>query len=61
MPRRVVQFSTGQPIPEGATYLATLKQIQEERVVLGSDKRYSTWEPCWIAWHYFLIEEANDA
>lgn len=48
--KKVFKFATGQPIPEGAVYLNTIKQ---------------TWLPvkdglfqrCWLVWHYFLVEE----
>ena len=56
--KKVWKFATGQPIPEGAVYLATIKQTEQELFDSSDEKptanRY--WERCWFVWHYFLVE-----
>ena len=46
--KRVLKYGTGQPIPEGAIYLHTLKNGRMGGMT-DRDKDY--------VWHYFLVEE----
>lgn len=56
--KRVHKFATGQPIPEGAVYLSTVTQTSFEAPgsTVLSEKR---WLPCWLVWHYFLVEVSS--
>ena len=47
---KVFKYATGQEVPEGAVYLKTLKQT--EIISEETKKAY----PCWLVWHYFLVE-----
>ncbi len=49
-PTRVVRkFATGDTIPPGAVYLSTVTQT-------SMTNPHGVWIPCWLVWHYFLIE-----
>ena len=49
--KKVWKFATGQPIPEGAVYLNTIAQTQ---LIHPGEQEWSS--PCWLVWHYFLVE-----
>lgn len=61
--KRIYKYATGDSPPEGAVYLSTVTQtrIVERRYSDTHQRDYNTeGEPCWLAWHYFLVEEANE-
>jgi hypothetical protein len=43
--RKVLKYGTGQPVPEGAVYLCTIKN---GKMTTHTDMEY--------VWHYFLVE-----
>jgi len=47
--KKVFKYGTGQPIPEGAVYLNTVKQTE-----IGNG--HGEMMKCWLVWHYFLVE-----
>lgn len=47
--KKIYKYPTGATIPEGAIYLSTVTQTIGE----GESK---DWIPCWLVWHYFLVE-----
>ena len=48
--KKILKYPTGATIPEGAIYLSTVTQTS-----IG-DEQYNHWNPCWLVWHYFLVE-----
>jgi hypothetical protein len=48
--KKVFKYGTGEEIPEGATYLKTIKQTKIY------DNKEKGWMDCWLVWHYFLVE-----
>lgn len=55
--KRIYKYSTGEFIPEGAVYLTSLAQTNQL-----VQREYSTMnEPCWLVWHYFLVEVEEDS
>lgn len=53
--RRVYKYGTGQVIPDGAKYLNTVTQTSVG-ITQGPDgSRFTTWEPCWLVWHYYEV------
>lgn len=56
--KRVYKFATGQPIPDGAVYLSTVTQtsVYVEGTQPPKEPYPPHWEPCWLVWHYFLVE-----
>ena len=57
--RRVYKYATGQDIPEGAIYLSTIKQTSAKVDVPDRVQR-TEWVPCWLVWHYFLVDDATE-
>ena len=59
--RRIYKYATGEEIPEGAVYVATVTQTRVERCmeVVRNGLTFPTvqWSDCWLVWHYFLIED----
>ena len=53
--KRIFKYPTGATIPKGAIYLSTVTQVSQE--VQRSDMLNPTWIPCWLVWHYFLVED----
>lgn len=64
--KRIYKYATGDSPPDGSVYLSTVTQTSIEvetpiydqinpRVRRGIDR---SWEPCWLVWHYFLVEES---
>ena len=53
--KRIFKYATGDSPPEGAIYLETVTQTQIE-VTPGM----RNWIPCWLVWHYFLVEVDNN-
>lgn len=53
--KKVLKFGTGQKIPEGAVYLCTKVQLKIENSII-TDGTEDEWLPCWLVWHYFLVE-----
>lgn len=51
MTKRIYKYGTGQDPPEGAVYLNTVTQT---KIQDGAE-----WRPCWLVWHYFLVEVNN--
>ena len=47
--KKVYKYGTGHPIPKGAVYLCTKVQ---RKIDVGRDAL----KPCWLVWHYFLVE-----
>lgn len=56
--RKVFKYATGQPIPEGAIYLSTVTQTERESGNRAGGGK--VWEKCWLVWHYFLVEVAEE-
>lgn len=66
--RKIYKYPTGAEIPKGAVYLSTVTQTSAEVQNDGTipcrchdDPRCSEapktgWVPCWLVWHYFLVE-----
>lgn len=53
--KRVYKYGTGEPIPKGAVYLNTVAQTAiPDSVELGAARNPPI--PCWLVWHYFLVE-----
>ena len=48
--KKVYKYEAGEKIPEKAIYLNTVTQTK--RCGVNGD-----WYPCWLVWHYFLVEE----
>lgn len=48
--KKILKYSTGQEIPEGAVYLNTVVQSKER------SEHNSVWYDCFLVWHYFLVE-----
>lgn len=75
MSRRIYKYGTGQRIPEGAKYLSTVTQTQtfvpavQYTTSGGQDSgmepvthtEESRWIPCWLVWHYFLVEVPDES
>lgn len=60
MSKVVHKFATGQPIPDGAVYLNTVTQTSiETQRTDGFGDRMPYWNPCWLVWHYFLVEASS--
>lgn len=62
--KRIYKYATGDSPPEGAIYLSTVTQTSVEgrkaiRGSMGIDEYMSEWEPCWLVWHYFLVEVSS--
>ena len=53
--KRIFKYPTGCQIPEGAVYLSTITQTQEYQ----SRSFGGEWQPCYLVWHYFLVETAD--
>jgi len=51
---KVYKYATGVEVPEDATYLKTVTQTS----VL--DELNNVWVPCWLVWHYFLVEVEDE-
>ena len=51
--KKVFKFATGQEIPKGGIYLNTIKQTE----MIGIHGKLT---PCWLVWHYFLVEVDNE-
>ena len=59
--KKVFKYGTGQPIPDGAVYLNTIKQTErfseyETGIMGGPSHKEIEWIKCWFVWHYFLVE-----
>ena len=50
--KRIHKYGTGDAIPDGAVFLSTVTQTS----ILSDDYPYGTWGPCWLVWHYLLVE-----
>ena len=65
MARLVYKYGTGHPIPDGAVYLSTVAQTSVEVSSPNVDAygveraQFKDWKPCWLVWHYFLIEDGE--
>lgn len=47
--KRIYKFATGNEVPKGAEYLGTVTQTLMDDTV-------GKMMPCWLVWHYFLVE-----
>ena len=47
--KKVYKYGTGDTIPEGAIYLCTKTQLK-------TPDYNGKMHPCWLVWHYFLVE-----
>lgn len=60
--KKIYKYATGDEIPKGAVYLATVKQTEIERMY-GDDTApgypKKEWIKCWLVWHYFLVDVAE--
>ena len=55
--KKVFKYGTGEPIPEGAIYLNTIKQTEIfTNIDNKGDESHAFWKKCWLVWHYFLVE-----
>lgn len=57
--KRIYKYGTGQPIPEGAKYLATVIQTEIESNKpsrYASESGITEWKKCYLVWHYCVIE-----
>lgn len=52
MEKKIYKYATGDTIPEGAQYLSTVTQTEID----ANPRGQSNWIPCWLVWHYFLVE-----
>lgn len=53
--KKVYKYPTGAEIPEGAIYLSTVTQTEIKNPPIR-EGYVSTWDKCWLVWHYFLVE-----
>lgn len=51
--KKVFKYGTGMEVPVGAIYLKTVKQ---EKIYAKISENNHDWVPCWLVWHYFLVE-----
>lgn len=52
--KKIYKYPTGEYIPEGAVYLNTVTQTKIW------DEKFKEFIPCWLVWHYFLVEVAPE-
>ncbi len=61
MEKKIYKYPTGATIPEGAVYLTTVTQTEQLEtytysVSTGNSAERISRKPCWLVWHYFLVE-----
>ena len=52
--KKIYKYKTGEEIPKDAVYLNTVAQVKIK------NKRSTSWDDCWLVWHYFLVEVKNE-
>lgn len=57
--QRIYKYATGEAPPPGAQYLSTVTQTQIVGIRYSDSAQRDqnvVIEPCWLVWHYFLVD-----